>query len=178
MSKLVLRNECIVTIMSADIEYTSITDAPTVKVNMSAGPAGPRTTIATLAPTDLDAAPITEDMRDLIYRCMAHDKDQRPTLQQALDICQDAVLNKTEGDFGELGDDRQSLETDEAVKRIVNEMVMNAEVRAEDERLRLVRRASPALLDPAVAASIAGRKRKKSNTSSAGSGGRNVRPRL
>lgn len=173
MSKLVLRNESVATEMATDLKYIDVSDAWPITIDTPTG----TTTIATMAPIELDDADITSEMQDLIYWCMAFDQDQRPTLQQALAICRDAVLNQTENDFDELGN-RARFETDEAVRQVVRGLVLNAEVLAEQERLRLARPVS-ALLDPDPDVAMAGADRKRKRSSTAfGSGGRNLRARI
>lgn len=159
--------------MATDLKYIDVSDAWPITIDTPTG----TTTIATMAPIELDDADITSDMQDLIYWCMAFDQDQRPTLQQALTICRDAVLNQTENDFDELGN-RARFETDEAVRQVVRGLVLNAEVLAEQERLRLARPVS-ALLDPDPDVAMAGADRKRKRSSTAfGSGGRNLRARI
>ncbi|KAK7757329.1 RNA-splicing factor [Diatrype stigma] len=120
--------------------------------------------ILTLAPAELDEAPITRAMRDLICRCMADNPNVRPNLEFALAVCRDAVLNMGERDYDELHfhDDAQIHETDAFLRHFINRLVLDAEVNAEQERLRHGRRATAiAALNPGDAAAHVDRERRR-----------------
>lgn len=119
-------------------------------------PAGP-VQIATLAPLELtqgrgsSGAPITRALRSLICRCMAANAADRPSLPEALTICEDAILRHSRRTgTGDDDDDAKNLtaelgetvvyETDQAVRHLVGEFFLNAEVDEAAERLRIGRR--------------------------------------
>lgn len=60
------------------------------------------------------------ELRDFIARCMYQDELQRPKLQEALQITQNAVLSKTAMSFP-----MPDMETDSAVNAFVQEFIFN-----------------------------------------------------
>ena len=92
---------------------------------------------------ELQAAWITDALRDLLYQCMAVDFDQRPCLRHLVSVCQRRVYNFTENDYlGQLPGAAWIDETDEAVARLVQAFVLDADVREEALRLQFGHRGS------------------------------------
>ncbi|CAJ2509664.1 Uu.00g146900.m01.CDS01 [Anthostomella pinea] len=65
-------------------------------------------------------------LSDVFLRCLASNPTDAPSLEEALEICQDAVLNKTERDFTELPN-KGIDETDDNVRRIVQEFMLDGD---------------------------------------------------
>ncbi|KAL7627260.1 hypothetical protein AAE478_001449 [Parahypoxylon ruwenzoriense] len=91
--------------------------------------------MVTEAPQEIDQIHITRELRDLICRCMASEIDDYPDLQEALDICQRNVLEKTENDFSELPGGG-IIEKNSNISRMLNAVVYEANLNEEAQARR------------------------------------------
>lgn len=86
--------------------------------------------------------PVTEDLRDLVFRCMALDPEQRPTLRELVDACEVAVYDWPANFFEDLPDGQVIYETDAVIKHYIQALVLDAEHEVEQDRIRRGRRNS------------------------------------
>ncbi|KAI0386073.1 hypothetical protein F5Y04DRAFT_275679 [Hypomontagnella monticulosa] len=96
-------------------------------------PGGMELVIETEAPVDLANAPITSNLRDLLYRCLSTDPDYFPTLHEVYYQCQEIIYNTDEQDFMCLPDGRGICETDEYIQALLQRFVHDAD--DDDEAL-------------------------------------------
>ncbi|KAI1336899.1 hypothetical protein F5Y15DRAFT_392605 [Xylariaceae sp. FL0016] len=106
---------------------------------MISSPTG-QVALSTGAPPELDAAPVRDDLRELIYRCLAQEPDERPSPDELLRYCENAVYTKTASDFIGLPDGKFICETDFALRQTIQELMLNADQDENVERLRGGRR--------------------------------------
>ena len=117
-------------------------------------------TFQTRARRQLKDAALTEDLRDLIHRCLARFTWDRPSLQSAQRICFDAVTNRSEFDYAQLGRDAL-YETDHAIQQFIQIYVLDAEV--EEEVRRLMDGMRHSMPNP-TAANMAGEDRRRADS--------------
>lgn len=140
MSRLVLRNEHDMWVEATMIEET---DEPEWDVRLPSPLPNGTIEFSTFAQMGLLNATITDDLCSLLVRCLARDEANRPTLDEALAICQNAVLVKSENDYvNELaGPNSPTIyESDWGVGHVVSQLVLSAEVTEEEMLLKQGRR--------------------------------------
>jgi serine/threonine protein kinase len=89
-------------------------------------------TVATFAAPEFADTPIPDDLKDLIYKCLNRNPNNRPSLDELIQACEDAVLGRTEMDYA--GAPGAMEETDEGIKRFVQMVLFDAEY--EDRHAR------------------------------------------
>ncbi|KAH9909293.1 kinase-like domain-containing protein [Xylariomycetidae sp. FL2044] len=91
----------------------------------------------TRAPVDLDDAPIMQELREVIYMCLAEEEDQRPDLDALLEVCENKVYDTDEREWDFLLNG--VAETDQAIRRVIESVVLNADWVEEAQRARAAR---------------------------------------
>lgn len=71
---------------------------------------------------DYEYPTLDPDLRDLLIRCLAVNEDNRPRLDELLDIAVTAVDSKDADTFG----DNEEMETDEAIRDLLQEVLYDA----------------------------------------------------
>ncbi|KAI2639463.1 hypothetical protein GGS26DRAFT_268536 [Hypomontagnella submonticulosa] len=94
-------------------------------------PDGDELTIKTEAPEELEYAPYTSDLRDLLSRCTAEEQDDYPTLHEVYYECQRVVYSHDEGDYKDLPEGMHLRETDEYIEALLKSIVLDAEIKED-----------------------------------------------
>ncbi|RYO76761.1 hypothetical protein DL763_010148 [Monosporascus cannonballus] len=92
--------------------------------------------------TALHAAPITDTLRHLLFRCLAKNAADRPTLREVVQICEQHVYYTNEWNYRNLPAEAWVYETDHAIWDALNDIVLNANYYEEYQRLAFGRRGS------------------------------------
>ncbi|RYP34241.1 hypothetical protein DL767_004364 [Monosporascus sp. MG133] len=96
--------------------------------------------------TALQAAPITDTLRHLLFRCLAKNAADRPPLREVLQSCEQQVYYTNEWNYRNLPAEAWVYETDHAIWGALNDIVLNANYYEEYQRLAFGRRGSAAEL--------------------------------
>ncbi|RYP70930.1 hypothetical protein DL769_004821 [Monosporascus sp. CRB-8-3] len=96
--------------------------------------------------TALQAAPITDTLRHLLFRCLATDVADSPPLREVLQICEQQVYYTNERNYRNIPAEAWVYETDQAIWDAMNDIVLNANYYEEYQRLAFGRRGSAAEL--------------------------------
>ncbi|KAH9905434.1 kinase-like domain-containing protein [Xylariomycetidae sp. FL2044] len=88
---------------------------------------GEEVTFRTHAPVALDDLEMDTALQHLLYRCLDVDIDARPTLEEVLDICENAVLNLTAEDLQDLDYGLADWETDDSLREDLQHFILDAD---------------------------------------------------
>lgn len=103
---------------------------------------GANVSIATFANSALESARSTSTLKNLIIRCRARYPADSPSLREVLHTCERWALHATEADFRILPPSLWVDETDQAIEGVIQELVLNADVNEQFQRLAFGQRVS------------------------------------
>ncbi|RYP04777.1 hypothetical protein DL765_010064 [Monosporascus sp. GIB2] len=116
-------------------------------VTVNTGPNNSAVIMTDAGVTVLQAAPITDTLRHLLFRCLAKNAADRPPLREVVQICERQVYYMNEWSYRNLPAEAWVYETDHAIWDALNDIVLNADYYEEYQRLAFGRRRSAAGLE-------------------------------
>ncbi|KAI0975383.1 hypothetical protein F4678DRAFT_457663 [Xylaria arbuscula] len=79
-------------------------------------------------PALLDNSYLLPDLKSLLLLCQAANPNDRPGLQYVLNACENAVITHTAETYAEIADYDSTLESDEAIRNVIQQIVFNADI--------------------------------------------------
>ncbi|KAL7620667.1 trans-aconitate methyltransferase 1 [Parahypoxylon ruwenzoriense] len=85
-------------------------------------------TITSAPKVFLESPLIEKPLKDLVARCLSYADKHIPSRRELLQICEEAVANRGVDDLENIAEEHKSGESDEAIKALVQEYILNAPV--------------------------------------------------
>ncbi|RYP68067.1 hypothetical protein DL770_008517 [Monosporascus sp. CRB-9-2] len=115
-------------------------------VKVVTGPNNTAVIMTDASVTALQAVPITDTLRHLLFKCLATNAADRPPLREVFQICEQQVYYTNEWNYRSLPAEAWVYETDHAIWDALNDIALNADYYEEYQRLAFGRRGSAAEL--------------------------------
>ncbi|CAJ2504713.1 Uu.00g121070.m01.CDS01 [Anthostomella pinea] len=91
---------------------------------------------------------ISTDLKDLIFRCQSVDAQERPSLEELLQLCGNAVNNSVAQDYRGIPGYSSFWETDEAIRDLEQRVLLDADTVPATGRRRSLPGPQPATVSP------------------------------